>query len=84
VGLSILAGDADAGLATVAVAGFLGLPFIPIALENFDMILDQRTFFHKGVQAFIETLNSKSFRKRVERIEGYDFKDSGKIFYSLN
>jgi len=84
VGLSILAGEADAGLATVAVAGFLGLPFIPLALENFDMILDQRTFFHKGVQAFIETLNSKAFRKRVERIEGYDFKDSGKIFYSLN
>lgn len=84
VGLSILAGEADAGLATVAVAEFLGLPFIPLALENFDMILDQRIYFHKGVQAFIETLNSKSFRKRVERIEGYDFTDSGKIFCSLN
>ena len=44
------------------------------------MILDQKTFFHKGIQAFIEILNSKGFRQRVERIGAYDFKDSGKIF----
>lgn len=84
VGLSILSREADVGVATIAVARLLGLPFIPIAVENFDMILDQGTFFHKGVQAFIETLNSKGFRKRVERIRAYDFKDSGKILYSAN
>ena len=84
VGLSILSGDADAGIATIVVAKLLGLPFIPIARESFDMILDQRTFFHKGIQAFIETLNSRGFRQRVERIGAYDFKDSGKILYSAN
>jgi putative molybdopterin biosynthesis protein len=84
VGLSILSGEADAGIATIAVAKLLGLPFIPIARESFDMILDQKTFFHRGIQAFIEILNSKDFRQRVERIGAYDFKDSGKILYSAN
>ena len=84
VGLSILSQEADVGVATIAVARLLGIPFVPIAVESFDMILDQRTFFHKGVQAFIETLNSRGFRKRVERIRAYDFKDSGKILYSAN
>jgi len=84
VGLSILSKEADVGVATIAVARLLGIPFVPIALENFDMIVDQRTFFHKGVQAFIETLNSRGFRKRVERIRAYDFKDSGRILYSAN
>jgi putative molybdopterin biosynthesis protein len=84
VGLSILSKDADVGVASIAVARFLGLPFLPITVESFDMILDQATFFHKGVQAFIETLNSGRFRKRVERIQAYDFRDSGKILYSAN
>jgi len=84
VGLSILSKEADVGIATIAVAKLLGLPFIPIAKESFDMILEKNTFFHKGIQAFIETLNSKEFRQRVEPIGAYDFKDSGKILYSTN
>jgi len=48
------------------------------------MILDQSTFFEKGIQAFIEILNSKEFRDRVERLGGYGFKSSGKIIYSKN
>lgn len=84
VGLSILSGEADVGIATIAVAKLFGLHFVPVARESFDMILDRETFFHKGIQAFIETLNSKGFRKRVERIGAYDFKDSGKILYSPN
>jgi putative molybdopterin biosynthesis protein len=84
VGLSILSMEADVGIATIAVAKLLGLPFVPIANESFDMILEKNTFFHKGIQAFIETLNSKEFRQRVEPIGAYDFKQSGKILYSTN
>lgn len=84
VGLSILSKEADAGVATIAVARLLGLPFIPVAKESFDMILEQKTFFHKGIQNFIEVLNSSDFRKRVEPIGSYDFTNSGKILYSSN
>jgi putative molybdopterin biosynthesis protein len=84
VGLSILSREADVGIATIAVSKLLGLPFIPITQERFDMILDQSTFFEKGIQAFIEILNSHGFRNRVERLGSYDFKNSGKILYSKN
>ncbi len=84
VGLSILSKEADVGIATIAVSKLLGLPFIPIIQESFDMILDQSTFFEKGIQAFIEILNSHEFRNRVERLGSYDFKNSGKILYSKN
>ena len=83
VGLSILAKEADVGIATGSVSKLLGLAFIPITQESFDMLLDQATFFKKGVQAFIEVLNSPGFRSRVERLGSYDFKNSGKILYSL-
>jgi len=82
VGLSILSKEADVGLATIAVSKLLGLPFILITQESFDMILDQSTFFEKGVQAFMEVLNSQEFRNRVERLGSYDFKNSGKVLYS--
>jgi putative molybdopterin biosynthesis protein len=82
VGLSILSKEADVGIATIAVSKLLGLSFIPITQESFDMILDQTTFFEKGIQAFIEILNSREFRNRVERLGSYDFKNSGKVLYS--
>jgi len=82
VGLAILSKEADVGIATNAVSKLLSLPFVPVTQENFDMILDQSTFFQKGIQAFIEILNSQGFRSSVEKLGSYDFKNSGKILYS--
>ncbi len=82
VGLSILSGEADAGIATVAVSRLMGLHFIPVTRENFDMVLGQSTYFSKGIQALMEVLRSPGFRERFERLGGYGFEDSGKILYS--
>ncbi len=82
MGLAILSKEADVGIAAIAISKLLNLHFIPITRESFDMILDQSTFFDKGVQAFIEILNSKEFRSQVDRLGSYDFKNSGKILYS--
>jgi putative molybdopterin biosynthesis protein len=82
VGLAIVSKEADVGIATIAISKLLSLSFVPITQESFDMILDQSTFFAKGVQAFIEVLNSAGFRSRVERLGSYDFSHSGKILYS--
>jgi putative molybdopterin biosynthesis protein len=82
VGISVLSKESDVGIGTIAVSKFFGLSFIPITTESFDMILDQSTFFEKGVQAFMEVLNSDGFRKRITKLGNYDFKNSGKILYS--
>lgn len=82
VGLRILNGDCDTGIATNAIAKILGLKFVPLIKENFDMVLLQETFFRDEVQAFIDTLNSDSFRKMVSHLGNYDFSRSGKIIYS--
>jgi putative molybdopterin biosynthesis protein len=82
VGLAVLAGEADAGIATAAVSSLLGLDFIPITKERFDMILDQSVFFQKGVQALMEVLNGDPFRNRVEKLGSYDFRSAGRILYT--
>ena len=82
VGLSILSGEADAGIATVAVSTMLGLDFIPITRERFDMICDQSIFFQKGVQALMQVLNGDLFRQRIKNLKGYDFGNAGRILYT--
>jgi excisionase family DNA binding protein len=82
IGISVLSKESDVGISTIAVSKFFGLSFIPVTTESFDMILDQSTFFEKGVQAFVEVLNSDGFRKRITKLGNYDFKNSGKILYS--
>jgi len=82
VGLAIISGEADVGIASAAVSRLMGLSFLAVTSESFDMILDQSTYFHPGVQSFIETLKAGSFKNRVKKLGGYDFKDSGKILHS--
>lgn len=83
VGLSVLSREADAGIATSAVSKLLGLAFVPITQESFDMIMDKTVFFEKGIQSLIEILNSGDFRTRVSGLGSYDFTKSGKIRYSV-
>jgi putative molybdopterin biosynthesis protein len=78
----ILSGEFDTGIATSAIAKILGLKFIPLIKENFDMVILQEVFFRDEVQAFIETLNADSFRKMVSHLGNYNFTNSGKILYS--
>ena len=82
VGLAILSGGADTGIATAAVSSLMGLDFIPVTRERFDMILAQSVFFQKGVQAIMEVLNGELFRKRVENLRGYDFESAGRIIFA--
>ncbi len=82
IGLSILSGKADAGISSVAISKLMDIPFIPLARESFDMVIGKDTFFEKGIQLFIESLQSKKFRKTVEPLGDYSFADSGKILFS--
>jgi putative molybdopterin biosynthesis protein len=82
VGLSLISGEADVGIASAAVAKILDLNFQPLVNERFDMILDKNTFFQPAIQAFIETLQSNQFKNRVEKIGNYNFKDAGRILHS--
>jgi excisionase family DNA binding protein len=81
VGLAVLSGGADVGIATAAVSNLLGLDFVSITRERFDMICDRSVFFQKEVQALMEALNGDLFRKRIEKLGSYDFKSAGRVLY---
>ncbi len=81
VGLAVLSGKADAGIATGSVASMLGLDFIPLSIERFDMVLARDDFFKRQVQALITVLRSDEFKNQASAFGHYDFKNSGMVVW---
>ncbi len=82
VGLKILRAEADVGIASGTAAQLLGLDFIPLTRERFDIVIPKARFFSPGVQALLEIVGSRDFRSRVEALGGYDTSDSGRMIAS--
>ncbi|HEY6000913.1 MAG TPA: helix-turn-helix transcriptional regulator [bacterium] len=82
VGLAVLSGEADTGLASGSVARMLGLEFIQVVQERFDLVTTKDAYFGPGVQAILEALHDQDFRRRVSNLGHYDFRDAGKIVYA--
>jgi molybdate-binding protein len=82
VGLRVLRREADAGVATRTVAQLLGLEFVPLARERFDILIPQDRFFSQPVQILLDIVGSRDFRNRVEAMGGYDASESGRIIAS--
>ena len=81
VGLAILHDEADVGLGIEAIAECLGLKFIPITTERYDLVVPKGNLSIKSVQVFFNLLNSAKFFKLAGELAGYDLKDSGKILH---
>jgi putative molybdopterin biosynthesis protein len=82
VGLRVLRGEADAGLATMTTARMLGLDFVSLARERFDAVIPQERFFSPGIQALLSIVGSREFRDRLEAMGGYDSAESGRIVHA--
>ena len=78
-GLKILRQEADAAIATRAAARLLGLDFIPLTDERFDMLMPKERFFAPAIQLLLEIVGSREFRAQVEEMGGYDTSESGRI-----
>jgi len=81
VGLEILGGRADAAPGIKAVAGLLGLDFLPLRWERFDLLVLKSRFFERETQLFLGLLHESSFHDLVETLEGYDLSLCGRVVF---
>jgi putative molybdopterin biosynthesis protein len=79
VAVAITSGAADAGMGILAAARALGLDFIPIATERYDLVIPEASFLGEGIQLLLEIIRSDEFRSTVTSMGGYDPSDSGRI-----
>jgi putative molybdopterin biosynthesis protein len=81
VGVAVATGLADAGLAVRAAAQALGLDFIPVASEQYDLLFSRSFFESDRGERLMSVLQSRPFRDAVTALGGYDSSGSGKLVY---
>jgi putative molybdopterin biosynthesis protein len=79
VATAVLSGVADVGLGILSAAKMLGLEFIHITRERYDLVIPEENLSAKPVGALLEVIRSQEFKGKVEQMGGYDTRDSGKI-----
>lgn len=82
LGLAILEGRAQAGLAVAAVARGLNLDFVPLMWERYDLLVRRRDYFEPPLQALLDFARSRAFRARAARMGGYDISGLGRVRYN--
>jgi putative molybdopterin biosynthesis protein len=79
VAAAVAGGAADCGLGVWSAANALGLGFIPVAEERFDLCIIAEFLNLPHVKAMLEVLSSKQFKDQVLELGGYDLRDCGKF-----
>ena len=79
VAVAVASGNADAGLGIQAAAASLGLDFIPVGDERYDLCIPADLWETEEILVVREILDDPEFSKAVGRLQGYDFRDCGKI-----
>ncbi len=79
VAVAVLSGRADVGMGIYAAAKALGLAFIPIAQERYDLVIRADLWDDPRIVALLEVIRSERFRMIVRSLGGYDPSCSGTL-----
>jgi len=81
VAAAVESGDADVGLGVYSASAMMGLDFIPICNEEYDLAIPEEFIDMEIVKEFIETIKSNEFKEKLDELGGYDYSGTGKIIY---
>ena len=77
VALAVKSGEAEAGMCVYSAAQALGLPFVPVASERYELAIRKKHLGDTRVAALCATISSPEFREILGRLGGYDTKETG-------
>jgi molybdate-binding protein/DNA-binding XRE family transcriptional regulator len=76
----VLEGAADAAVAPLAVARILGLDFVPLEVERYDLVVPKELADeHPSVQRLLDALSSRAVRRELDALGGYDTTHTGEV-----
>jgi len=79
VALAVKSGEADAGMCVYSAAKVLGLPFVPVANERYELAFRNEHADDPRLVALIEAIRSPAFKEILSRLGGYDTKETGRM-----
>jgi putative molybdopterin biosynthesis protein len=77
VAIAVAEGRADAGVGTLGPARSLGLDFMHLTWERYDLLSTEEAFYRRPTQAFFEMIKSDWLRQLIARVPGYDARETG-------
>jgi putative molybdopterin biosynthesis protein len=82
VALAVSEGRADAGLGIAAAARQLGLGFVPLGRERYDLVVWRRAYFEPPLQRLMAFTHGAAFRDRARQFAGYDVGTLGRVHFN--
>ena len=79
VAAAVSGGSADAGMGVYSAAKAMNLDFIEVGPEEYDFAVPVKYLELPHVQAFIETLKSEEFHRKLDEMGGYRYPRAGEI-----
>ena len=79
VAVAVLSGKADAGLGILAAARALDLDFIPLFIEQYDLVVPAEHYEGETLAPVWEVLADDAFRAAVAALPGYDPSPMGQV-----
>ena len=79
VAAQIVSGSADAGMGIYSAAKLYDLDFIPVCIEEYDLIIPDHAWDTPQVQQMISVLKSDAFKEKILALGGYTVENPGEI-----
>ena len=79
VAAQIASGSADAGMGIYSAAKLYDLDFLPVCIEEYDLLIPDHAWDSPMVRQLIVTLKSRAFREKMEAMGGYTLDRPGEI-----
>ncbi|WP_136807482.1 molybdopterin biosynthesis protein [Desulfosediminicola flagellatus] len=85
VAAAVASGSVNAGMGIRAAAIALGLDFIPVAEERYDLIVPLKYLDDPKVQKVLNLIRTgDEFHKKILALGGYSLRDAGNIMYQMD
>ncbi|MCG6931105.1 MAG: molybdopterin biosynthesis protein [Desulfofustis sp.] len=81
IAVAVMSGSADVGMGIRAAAVALGLDFVPVAEERYDLIVPEAFVDDKRMSAAFDLIQDQQFMARVETLGGYSLRHCGNVIY---
>ena len=81
VGVAVASGLADAGLGVRAAATALDLDFIPVASEEYDLVVARSFYESQRGEKLMKVIGSEGLKRVVAELGGYDYRRAGEVLY---
>jgi putative molybdopterin biosynthesis protein len=83
VAAAVASGAADCGLGILAAARALGLDFLPVGEEQYDLIIPAAFLAGDILASLLEVIRDPKFAVRVNALGGYRTPDLGRVLHEL-